>query len=415
MINSLKKLTIKNAGFDIIDRGDCQLLSDLIITKTDETISYNTLRRMFGLASHVKPSKSTLDTLSRFNGYKNYLHFIETNQSEAYWCDQEKLYELLAYDPDEIINFVNYIDYKNEKSLDFIISLCRELIFLNKFLILEEVLNSHFFNHRIFSYSETLHFGNSIGILFKNNLLPTKKILLNQNFIKFVFTIYVDYSNLNGYYGDWCSYVSKNTNDIQLQYFSLAVLELKKYLNGKPVSNSNFKFVDTKDFHPILIGRLFSIKLLSEDVENDVIVEFLEFIRKSNNEKILDYLYEPMIVLLLTKKFILMDQLIRFVLYRKIKASYYYQEHHIKLFSILQMFYSKYLLNNSEAKTTIEKVIVPDDFKYSYRELIELLVTVFKFNNKNETNKSNYLKYSEISKKLTYSIFSEAYLNNYFR
>ena len=33
---------------------------------------------------------------------------------------------------------------------------------------------------------------------------------------------------------------------------------IKKYLNGKPVSKSNFVFVDTKDFHPILAGRLFT-------------------------------------------------------------------------------------------------------------------------------------------------------------
>ena len=51
MIDYLKKLTIKNAGFEIIDRGDCQLLSsELIIEKIDETVSYNTLRRIFGFS-----------------------------------------------------------------------------------------------------------------------------------------------------------------------------------------------------------------------------------------------------------------------------------------------------------------------------------------------------------------------------
>ncbi len=414
MIDYLKKLTVKNAGFEIKDRGDCQLLSELIIERTDELISYNTLRRLFGLVDFVKPNKNTLDVLARFNGYKDYLHFIKINPYEAYWCDKEKLYQLLADDPSQIINFVNHIDYKSEQALDIMISLCRELIYLNKFLVLEDVFNTRFFNDRIFSYSETLHFGNSIGILFKNNLLPTKKILLNQNFLKFVFTIYVDYSNLNGYYGDWCTYVSKNTNDTQLQYFSLALLELKKYLNEKPVSNSNFKLLDVKDFHPILIGRLFSIKLLSNDVENDGVGNFLEFIKKSDNEKILDFLYEPMMIALLSKNFVFMETLIHFVLNQKIKVSYYYHEHHMKLFSLLQFFYSKYLLINSETKITIENEIGTDDFKYSYKELFELLVTVFKFNFNDENNKSEYLKYIEISKKLNYPIFSKEYLTNYF-
>ena len=60
MIDYLKKLTVKNAGFEIKDRGDCQLLSELIIERTDELISYNTLRRLFGLVDFVKPNKNTL-------------------------------------------------------------------------------------------------------------------------------------------------------------------------------------------------------------------------------------------------------------------------------------------------------------------------------------------------------------------
>lgn len=414
MINYLKNLTIKSAGFEIKDRGDCQLLSELILERTDELISYNTLRRLFGLVSFVKPNKNTLDVLARFNGYKDYLHFIKINPYEAYWCDKEKLYQLLSDKPEEIIDFINQIDYKSEQALDFMISLCRELIYLNKLSVLDEVFNSPFFNDRIFSYSETLHFGNSIGILFKTNLLTTKKILLNQNFLKFVFTIYVDYSNLNGYYGEWCEYVCKNTKDIQLQYFSTALLELKKYLNGKSVTKSNFNLVDIKNFHPILIGRLFSVKLLSNDVENDEINYFFEFIKKSDKDKLLDYLYEPMLVALLSKNIIFMEKLINLVLNQKIKVTYYYHEHHMKLFSLVQVFYSKYLLINSEAKITIENVIGTDDFKYSYKELLELLVIVFKFNNNDESNKSDYLKYIEISKKLNYPIFSDSYLVNYF-
>ena len=33
MIEELKKLTIKNADFDIEDRGDCVLLSEIILEK----------------------------------------------------------------------------------------------------------------------------------------------------------------------------------------------------------------------------------------------------------------------------------------------------------------------------------------------------------------------------------------------
>ena len=48
------------------------------------------------------------------------------------------------------------------------------------------------------------------------------------------------------------------------------------------------------------------------------------------------------------------------------------------------------------------------------KELLELLVIVFKFNKNGESNKSDYLNYIEISKKLNYPIFSDSYLVNYF-
>ena len=185
-------------------------------------------------------------------------------------------------------------------------------------------------------------------------------------------------------------------------------------MNGKSVTKSNFNLVDIKNFHPILIGRLFSVKLLSNDVENNEVNNFFEFIKKSDNDKLLDYLYEPMLVALLSKNIIFMEKLINFVLNQKIKVTFYYHEHHMKLFSLVQVFYSKYLLINSDAKITIENVIGTDDFKYSYKELLELLVIVFKFNNNGESNKSDYLNYIEISKKLNYPIFSDSYLVNYF-
>ena len=49
------------------------MLSDLILERTDEFVSYNTLRRMFGLAQPVKPRRQTLDVLAAFvvSGYKS--------------------------------------------------------------------------------------------------------------------------------------------------------------------------------------------------------------------------------------------------------------------------------------------------------------------------------------------------------
>ena len=63
MVDELKKITINKSGVQINTSGDCILLSDIITEKTGDFISYNTLRRLFGLVSFVKPSINTLNIL----------------------------------------------------------------------------------------------------------------------------------------------------------------------------------------------------------------------------------------------------------------------------------------------------------------------------------------------------------------
>ena len=104
------------------------------------------------------------------------------------------------------------------------ISLCRELIYLNKIDELDQVFQTSFFYNRDFSYSEIIHFGNSVGILFKTKQVLENKLLSNANFLKFVYCIHVDYSNLNGYYGIWSKFVCESTTDIQVKCFSQAIL-----------------------------------------------------------------------------------------------------------------------------------------------------------------------------------------------
>lgn len=408
MIDYLKKLTVKNAGFDIIDRGDCQLLSELIIEKTDETVNYNTLRRLFGLASYVKPSKRTLNTLARFNGYTNYIHYLKINPFEAYWSDKEKLYNVINEDSNEIIKFINKYNFKNEHALDFMISLCRELIYLNKIDELDQVLRTKFFNNRDFSYSEIIHFGNSVGILFRAKQDLNKKLLSNANFLKFVYCIHVDYSYLNGYYGTWSAYVSQNTTDIQIKSFSKAILQLINFLNGKTVSYSGFELLDTKEFHPILKGRLLSIKILTGEYKLSDVDRYFERLKIENSSNLFDYFYELMIIAIISRNFSLMELIKKFLSNEKVNIKYYYQEHHLVLYELMCFFYSYFI------EDELKNNILDSEFKYSYKEVIQLLKVVINFHT-DKINGEKYLKkFEEISKKLGYPLFTKDYLINYF-
>ena len=57
-------------------RTDFDYLSEKILAKTHETVSANTLMRLWGYRESVNARRSTLDILSRFVGSEDYAHFL---------------------------------------------------------------------------------------------------------------------------------------------------------------------------------------------------------------------------------------------------------------------------------------------------------------------------------------------------
>ena len=414
MNEELKKLTIKNAGFAIEDRGDCVLLSEIILEKTDEYISYNTLRRIFGLITYVKPNQNTLNIIAKFNGYNNYSHYIKIAPHKAYWSEKEKLYSLINGEPDDIILYINNSKFKNEFELDFIISLCRELIYLNKLELFEQVLNSNYFNYDNLNYSEILHFGNSVGELLKINHKIEKKFLLNTNFLNFVYSIYVDYSNINGYYGDWSAYVFAQSTGTQIKCFAQAILQLKNHLNGQKVSYNYFQLIDTSNFHPILQGRIYTIQLLSSGFCLDYLTELIEKNSKNKDESfLLDFFYEPITIALLTKDFELMNAIINFISNKKIEFKYYHMEYN-NLYKLMVMFFLKWNKKGGNKNLNFKIKSSNLEFKYSYKEFLNLFVLILKYHQETE-NKFFLNEYVDLLEKINFPLISKQYMFNYFK
>ena len=70
MIARLLNEVVASAGVEIRTSGDCHTLSEVITERTGKVVNYNTLRRMYGLAKPVKPSRGSLDILSEFIALK---------------------------------------------------------------------------------------------------------------------------------------------------------------------------------------------------------------------------------------------------------------------------------------------------------------------------------------------------------
>jgi hypothetical protein len=410
MLNILKTKTELTAGFKINNRGDCELLSDLILEKTSSTLSYNVLRRVFGLSGFKKPNKTTLNILAKYNGYKDYQDFLVQNPFESYWTIKEKLYDIINSDSNEILEFVASINKKNKDSIDILITLCRELIHIDRFDVLNDVFRCDVFNFTNFTYEEILHFGNSVGILFRNIEKINKDLLLNSNFLNFVYSIFVDYSNLSGYYSHWSEFVSKKSKDVQMRCFALSILQLKNYLELKPISFFYIDKIDYFNFHPILLGRIVSINILCENNFEDI--EIL----KSNKfnltkEFIWDFYYELIFSAILAKNFRLMKVIIDNLKKHKNPEKFHLQKHE-KLFELMVLIYEYWntgrIIKNERLKN-IKKV----RFEYSYKDMISIFINIVDYHTKK--NNVEYLNYHiQITKKLNYPLFSKEYLITYF-
>ena len=186
-------------------------------------------------------------------------------------------------------------------------------------------------------------------------------------------------------------------------------------MNEKAVSYTDFDSVDTAAFHPILKGRLFSVKILSGAYNSYDVNKYFNSIKINNDSnKLLDYFYEPMITAIISRNFLLMGLIKKFISNQKFNIKYYYQEHHRELYELMCLFHSYYLDKEFIIKDEIENNILESEFKYSYKEIIQLLIAVYNYHNDKNDSNTHLKKFEAISKKLNYPIFSKEYLINYF-
>ena len=416
MLAILKKEIEKKLGQKILNRGDCELLSNAILETIDIEISYNTIRRLFGLAPNVKANKKTLNTLAKFIGYKHYIHFTQTYQQK-----EPKNLSVLVFkavyhaDKAEIIKLVQNTKSSHEDFVSFIIILSRELLYNKQYSILNQVFELEELAYDNFSYSEVLFIGNSIGLLLRKQHLKDKAFLHNTNFLRCVYLTFVDYSNLNGYYADWTKIINKSKKTKELQIFTKAILEFRKFLNKKTVTDSFGNLAFNPSLNPILCSRLLSIKIMVNKDDNlDLILDTYFHIHSGSKSRLIDYSFELLITAITTKNVVLMRYLIKAINLDK-NQLFYYQKHHLNLFYLMGMFYHKLTEKNTK-NNTYKGLFNLNNIRHSYEDYIKLLHSVFLYSEAKtkplkETIKNDYI---QLNNNLEYPYFSEAYLINYF-
>jgi hypothetical protein len=418
LIEILKKRVEEKIGKPVKTRGDCELVSNAVLETLDIDISYSTIKRLYGLAPYTNPNSKTTNTLALFVGYKNYAHFSQNYRHKDKIDLSQLTYKAVSIGNEQaILELVIKTKKSSENFIGFIVLLTRELFHNKNYSLLDKIFKLKALNFNSFSYSEALYFGNSIGLLLRKKTVIDFVLLNNTNFLNTIYLTFVDYSNLNGYYGEWTEKINRKQTETEITLFTASLLEFKNFLNNKKLKELDEDLIYNKELHPILCSRLLASKLLVHDNGNSINISKVlnsYFEVHSKKSSLIDYSYELFTTAILTKNYVVMKYLIEKTNLNT-TIEFYYQKSHLNSYYLMCVFYYKYTQNSAEEKR-YNSLFSINDCKYSYEDFITILHHIYVFGSIKIGSKKDLVKkkYIQLSNQLNYPYFSENYLLNYF-
>ena len=259
MIEALKEAVLDKAGIKMQGRGDCEMLSDLILGQTNEYISYNTLRRMYGFAPEVKPRVKTLDVLAQFCGYASFQQFCLQHSRYERWHRQlDVVYRTEGTNPSQCIQHIFQVPGNLER-VELATQIACTYIDSARWVDFSE------FCHEILpfikdqDYMAQLYFGNRIGLRLGNLDGQISKALLHPSVVSLVCTIHINYPDARGFCGHWWERINRIKQNAEIDCLIKCLLQTKRLLLGQPIKKGVGKQIlanDTKHLHPILRSRV---------------------------------------------------------------------------------------------------------------------------------------------------------------
>ena len=124
-----------------------------------------------------------------------------------------------------------------------------------------------------------------------------------------------------------------------------------------------------------------------------------------------DFLYEPVFVAILTKDFVFMKKIIDILKKHKSPIQFYHLKHE-KFYELMVLIFENWDNKNLVSKVKIS-ALNSSRFESSYKDVISIFLTIYMYHT--QENKVLYLnKYSEITEKIKYPLFTKDYLLKYF-
>lgn len=424
MIDELKLELEKTFNRKITDRGDCEALVQDIYEKTGALLSYNTLRRFFGLAEYRKPREHTLDQFAVYCGFRSFKDFSQRYTEVDAWPTWERLFVDLSEDnPSDFLELLRYRKRHNDHfTVSFTIGL-RELINRRDLGGILRIFREPDFQFAALPYDEVAQIGVLIGLHFRNfhDQDLEEQLLLEPNFRDLVFKIFVDYGRLNQKYGKWIQFLLAQSNmDKETTVFISCLDRWRSYLMQEVPVEENTRLIPDLhiDQHPILFGRIFGLKMLltkSKTSKRSYINQLTQRIHEQP-QFATELLYEPCVQCLVSRDPDLMKVVLNHThLVNDIKFWYHFSQ--VSIHRVFQVSHLIDLEQYMKAKSILDAIPF-GHIRHGYREFIELFVTFFNLTLAERLGEpTEFLKgkFQNYRSKIAYPIFTDAYFESYFQ
>lgn len=417
-------------GFKIVSSSDIKIFVNILRENQIVDLSYNTLRRFWGLLPETKARQNTLNKLSLFLGYQSYLSYIREKNKFELWHTEVKL-QRLKYQEDltaSDLNFINKI-IKYQGSILYFIALFEHAVQYEKWNYIQTLFNSKHFNLTGKKKIEALEFNVKIASLISIKLksIPLndfKKLMPNlieiKKFKENVLYIYVDLTNMNGRYGYLIDLIDKKKKEHQEKVFIQLLKGLVQFLNHGQTNKIRIDESTLMNLPVTLRGRYLGFQILYASQISDQNLEqyywslFFDLIAEEND--IRNFLHEFIHHLLLAKRF----KKLNFIMskYYEDILDIFHVHNYLDVF-IYDLIDAMFSLRSSDIKRAkiVFKNLYMDKILYdSYCDYYLIFYNITGYHLSDSQIEKNKFKqdYLNLKELFGFMIFSEDYLLHFF-
>ena len=421
----------RQIGFKITSSSDIKVFINLLGEYQIEDLSFNTLRRFWGLLPQTKASKNTLNKLSLFLGYQSFFSYINEKNKFELWHTEVKLQRLKYKEvlTSSDLKFINKIG-QTQGTVHYFITLFEHAVQYEKWDYIQTLFNSKYTNlfikKKVEDLDNNIKIASLIFIKLKSIPLSDFKELMTKlidikNFKQNIIYIYVDLMNMNGRYGYLIDMIAEKNLEKEEEIFI-------KLLKGQVYFFNHGKTKKIRIDESILItlpetlrGRYLGFQILHASQISDQNSEqyywklFFDLITEDTD--IRNYLHEFIHHLLLAKRFEKMDDLMS-KYYNEILDIFHIHNYlDVFLFNLIDAM-SSYRDSNTRRAQIVFKNLDKDKILHnSYCDYYLMFYNISGYHLSDSQKEKNKFKQEYLNlKELTgFMLFSEDYLLNFFK